>query len=148
MSLERWIEKIKAKPGVDVSPTVFVSDPEKIEGIEGIEICYLVIEDGVEKREGKGLEPGVYLPTNVTPKEFKLPALRNAITSCVASALMDRSSRIPSFGGLEVNYLNAIKFQPYAVSERGLMIFRLSPALPSEVDRVVSEMIRDNTLLI
>lgn len=51
--------------------------------------------------------------------------------------LMDTSKRSPSLGGLELDLLSGIKFQPCAIAPNGAVVLKMLPALPTEVDQAL-----------
>lgn len=145
MALERWETQIKTKPGQAPRPTFFVSDTEKISGTGGVTVRYLVVGED----DGVGLEPGVYVQTNVTPEGYNGDfSLRNAIRSHVTLDLMDKSTKAPSISGGEgpqLDFANAISFQQRAVAPNGAIVLRLNPADPTEVNQRLKDVESGNT---
>lgn len=93
----------------------------------------------VGEGDGVGLEPGVYVQTNVTPEGYNGDfGLRNAIRTHVTLDLMDRSAQAPSVtggDGSQLDFANAINFQQKAVAPNGVIVLRLNPAEPNEVNQ-------------
>lgn len=145
MSLERWETYIKTKPGQEVDPTFFVSYAEKITAADGVTVRYLV----VGSPGSRGLEPGVYIQTNITPEGYNGDFnLRNAIRSHIVLDLMERSTKPPSViggNGSQLDFANAISFQQRAVAPNGVIVLRLNPADPTEVDQRLKDVESGNT---
>lgn len=116
MSLERWREEIKGKPGELTRPTFYRTEPQPLEAMPGATISYLSVEEG----DQGGLQPGVYVETNITPEDYqKLHEVRALIVGQISLDLgVDKSklaSRTPTLGFPQLG-VETVLVQPVAAS--------------------------------
>ncbi|MBI2022104.1 hypothetical protein HYS93_04500 [Candidatus Daviesbacteria bacterium] len=143
MALESWVQKVISMPGEFRRATFYQTELQAVVGTPEANYRMLAVFDN----DGYGLEPGVYVQTNLTTEGVNsLPHVRRRISQQVCLALMDDSEPTPvnpEITGLPVvDNRNAIIMEVVAETASGGIVYKVFSAQNGEKPTPLSDALK------